>query len=474
MSERRRWSWILGGGAALLGFLAWGIHSARGRVEALTGDLGAMRGTLAAAHRTVEGLPQLERRVLIARAVAPAVERALPAEEDVHDLVHQLHMYSREAGVRITGYRRRADPPARRGQSRGAAVERAAYTFTLEAGAFQFLAFLERVENHPRFLAVPNLKLTAARRHGAGEAGPAWHRIQLDVETYRHGTETEAGSRAAIPDGERKHERLAEDMTERRLALAVDPVPYGGPAGRRDPWVDPRTPLVRPEATKIIELEREQGLAAELERRTQRLRRAWERVAGEEEASQGSELGARLILKAELDSIEGDFRRAQLDRSLTDTDTARRLENSVLAVLKGISREMIRNPEPDPGVAREELLALLALLRQRTGEGDWEAVLRAGRGAEPLLREARTRGQHTGLVEGVLRLSFGARTARDLAALELVISGIVCLRGGNSVALVNGQAVTVGDRLEREVTVCDIRPGAVEFEFRGVKLSRDL
>jgi Tfp pilus assembly protein PilO len=458
----------------VLGLLAWGIHSAQVRVAELAQERSSLQGTLVTSHRTVEGLVELEKRVLIARAVAPAVERALPAEEDVHDLVHQLHQYSRDAGVRITGYRRRADPPARRGASTPA-VERAAYTFTLEAGAFQFLAFLERVENHGRFLAVPNLKLTAARRHGGEHASPAWHRIQLDVETYRHGAA--AGSMAAtIPDAERKLARLEEDLVARRLELALAPVPYDGPRGRRDPWVDPRTPVVKPEVVEIIETERESDFASELERRTRRLRLAWERVPtpGTEAQLDEAEAGRRLALRAELDDIEDEYRRAQLDRSLTDEATARRLEGSVLAVLKDLSREMVRAAEPDLGVEREDLLAILEWMRARQAQADWDAVINAGRGAEPLLREARARGQHAGLVEAVLRLCGGARTARDLAALELELSGIVCLRGGNSVALVNGQAVTIGDRLGQGVTVCDIRPGAVDFEFRGVKLSRDL
>jgi Tfp pilus assembly protein PilO len=473
VNEKQRWTWLLGGGAAAIGLLSWGIHGVLAEVRTLEQKIAGLRGTIAASHRTVEELPTLEEQVIIARAVAPAVERCLPESEDVHELVHRLHLYSREAGVRITGYRRRADPPARRAANQRETVQRAAYTFTLEAGAFQFLAFLERVENHPRFLSVPNIKLTAARRQSLEKDGLPWHRIQMDVQTYRHGTQTNgAGAKASatIPDVERKSVRLADAVIERRLALAVPPVPYAGARGRRDPWVDPRHPREEPDAFEIIEKNREQEFAQSLERRAQRLRRAWDRMVADGELGNGG----RVAVEVEMGSIEGELRRAQLDRSLTDELTAARLQTTVLAVLKDLAREMSRREVKDLGVERAELLAILGIMQSQMGREDWDAALAAGRGAESLLREARARQQHRGLVEAILRLGWGARTSKDLAALRLELTGIVCLGGRASVALVNGQSVTVGDRLGQEVIVCDIRPGEVEFEFRGVRLSRDL
>lgn len=103
-------------------------------------------------------------------------------------------------------------------------------------------------------MVIPSYSITSASRQQVEDDGQALHKIQLDVETYSY-VPKGAVKAVRIEGYERKRDLLAGEIARRRNALTLTTFNYRGARGRRDPWVDPRVPLLdgEPNAPSVPE-----------------------------------------------------------------------------------------------------------------------------------------------------------------------------------------------------------------------------
>ncbi len=240
-NDRRIWVGVFGGSGAL--FLALGalIYFEQQRIDEEEQQVAQLQTEIQTSRKLIEGTPGLEREVIVLREVSEVIKGILPDTADVNNLVHTFQDFSNQSNVRIRGLKKK--PASRGAQAKKGAFDEVAYTLTLEADAFEFLDFLDLIASHSRFMRVPEFRFSAAGRNQVEADGIAAHKVRLDVETFVY----EPGKGAVpvkIEGYERKRDLMLGEVNRRRQDLTVAGYSYPGARGRRDPWVDPRVPVL--------------------------------------------------------------------------------------------------------------------------------------------------------------------------------------------------------------------------------------
>ena len=161
--EQKTWLAVLGGGGVLGVGLAWLIYSQLGSIADGRAEVEQLRNKVAAARKLIEGTNSLEREVIVQREMSEVMGTILPDNEDMHNWVRTIQDFSDTSAVRIRGLKKK-NQAASRTKKDQTAFDEVTYAFTLESDAFELLDFLDLVETHKRFMAVPMFKIAAARR----------------------------------------------------------------------------------------------------------------------------------------------------------------------------------------------------------------------------------------------------------------------------------------------------------------------
>src|SRR5690606_6771251 len=171
------------------------------------------------AHRKlIQGTAALEREVIVLREMSEVIKGILPDDEDVYNLSRTFQRFSDEAGTRIRGLKQTQNRG--RNAKTQSAFDEVAYTITMEAAAFQYLDFLDRLESHERFMRIPKFRIASAPRTQVEEDGVAAHKISVDGETFVYDPKAEAAP-VSIEGYDRKRDLLVGEINRRRQALIV-------------------------------------------------------------------------------------------------------------------------------------------------------------------------------------------------------------------------------------------------------------
>ena len=463
MNEKRLWIGIIAGGtlaAAGCGFL---VHMEYGNIEKAKEAVANLRGEISASRKLLTGTTELEREVIVLRETEETIKEILPDEQDVNNLVRDLSQFKEDSGVQITGLKKK---PPEVGKKDNADFDKVAYQLTFEAEAFQLMDFMDRVETHSRFMRIPNVKLTAAARKQNTEFMVPTHKVQMDVETYVYRPQT-GPTPVKIESYDRKRELLLGEINRRRQALMIDEYDYRGPQGRRDPWVDPRVPVDGPDSG--LPVEEQIRIVQDLVERTALALATWEEVKGADNVI--VEITKRAELEQLLTAIEEDLRR-ELDREgIRFVQSKRRLQLEVVEPLEGL-RDEIAVSEGGRGPSRDSLRELFATMLSHLNNGEYELAIAAFGTVEDRLGLAEVDPLRQPLVTKLRKLHSTARIAADFQKIEMEIRGVAVMEGVPPVALINGETLGEGDLLGNELVIRSIRPGAIEFMFRGLILER--
>ncbi len=463
MSQRRIWIGL--GAATLLTVSGLGtlIYLEREGIQAAQDSVVALEGQIGVARKTIEGTPKLEHEVIVLREVAAVIDQILPNTEDLNTLVEQFHEYATESEVRVTDVKLKQDRSSARGTK--ADFDKVGYTLTLESGAFEFLGFLNRIETHSRFMAVPSFKITSSPRQQINRTGEARHKVQVDVETYTYARKSQLEP-MRIEGYARKRDLLTGEINRRRRALTLTSFLYKGDRGRRDPWIDPRVPAmgedggptVAEQLEKVDELSQLMGRAA----------------AHWDEVQRAKNILDRMIKKDELEellaTVDEELRRVEADGYVSYVPAQKRLELEVYEPRESLRRAMEDETQLGPRPAEMEQLA--ASMTRHIEVGEYELALQAFTTMKPALDLVAGDPVREALADNLRALALEAETLRDFAAIELSFGGSVFIGDAPPVIVINDRSRTIGDEVIPGLEIAAIRENEVDFYFRGFVLTR--
>lgn len=465
MNEKRLMQWLVGGACAALAGLGYLVYAEYGELDLARAEVTRVRGEIDAARKQLGGLAALEKDVIVLRETEQVIKEILPDDKDLNNFVRDLQRFSQDTEVHFTQVKKKDLNAGKKGAAE--TFEKVAYEISLEADAFQALAFLDRVESHTRFLRVPNVTLTASTRRAIEERGVPRHKLKLEIETFVY--KPQAGVEPVkIESYARKRELLLGEIAKRRQALAVQTYQYGGPRGRRDPWVDPRVPVADQDPS-MLPLQEQQKLVDGLVERMVDVKGVWEQLRVE------PTLVRQMTLRADLDAllaeIEEETRRIQQEGLVRFPMAERRMQVEVVDVAMNIRNELVKETGP-VGPSAELLQQVYTTMKRQIGVGDPQQAIESFKSIEPSLSAVASDPERRELARNIVQAHEDALVLRDFQAIAMNIKGVAIQEGRPPVALINGRTLREGDLLGSEVVLRSIRSGEIEFLFRGVVLVR--
>ena len=461
MNEKKAWTAVIAGSLLAAAGAGTLIYFERESIASARGDVAQIRTNIDAARTLLKGTTELEREVIVLRETEEVIKEILPDEQDVNNFVRDLRRFEEDSEVRITGLKKK---PREASQSKQE-FDKVAYQLTFEADAFQLLSFLDRIESHARFMRVPSFKLSAASRRQVEERGVPAHKIQLDVETYVYGQP--GGPPPMKIDGyNRKRELLLGEIIRRQQALRVGSYSYQGPRNRRDPWVDPRIPVSN---DSHLPIEEQQSIVQALIEMTKQASEV--RVQFQNANNVIEEMTYRSELETMLSQIEEDVRRIVDQKAITYVPAERRLHLEVIEPISTMRADldMAQTPEGPTANALKELLRTMTV---HINAGEHRLALNAFETIKGRLDLALKDPTRRDLVQKIQECAQEAQILADFEDREVSIEGVAIQDGVPPIALINGKALGEGDLVDNELVIGAIRPGEIEFIFRGVVLIR--
>jgi hypothetical protein len=372
-----------------------------------------------------------------------------------------LQKFSEDSGVRISGLKKKSNDSQQKSD-----FDKVAYTLSLEGDAFQFMDFLDLCESHSRFMRVPNFRIAAAQRNQMEKEGVPAHKVQVDVETFVY--EPKKDAKPVKVDGyDRKRDLLLGEINRRRQALSFSPYSYRGARGRRDPWIDPRVPVMG-DGSSALTVQAQMDIVQGLFERTQAL------LVKNEELKKAENVIVEMMTRSEIEEslakLEEDVRRVEAEKSVRYVPSQRRLHSEVVDVLAGL-RTQIAKSEAGRGPSEKTLLEIEKAMLSHEQHSEYKLMLEAYSVVENQLVLAEADPLRKPLVERVKELAQEARTVIDFEKVEIKIGGFSLVDDKASV-LINGKSLGVGDMLNNELFIRAIRREEIEFIFRGVIFAR--
>jgi Tfp pilus assembly protein PilO len=461
MNERRWWITISASAVLAASGLGALIYMEYGTIEDTRAQVKAIHENIEGSRKLIEGTPTLEREVIVLRELTDVMRKILPDTEDVNNLVRTLQKFSEESGVRISGLKKKANDSRDKSD-----FDRVAYTLSLEGDAFQFMDFLDLCESHSRFMRVPNFRIAAAQRTQMEKEGVPAHKVQVDVETFVYEPKKD-GKPVKIDGYDRKRDLLLGEINRRRQALSFAPYSYRGARGRRDPWIDPRVPVMG-DGSSALTVQAQMDIVQGLFERTQAL------LAKNEELKKAENVIVEMMTRSEIEEslakLEEDVRRVEAEKSIRYVPSQRRLHTEVLDVIGGL-RSQLAKSDAGRGPSEKTLIEIEKAMLSHEEHAEYKLMLEAYAMIENQLALAEADPLRKPLVERVKTLSQEARTVLDFEKIEIKIGGYSLVDDKASV-LINGKSLGVGDMLNNELIIRAIRREEIEFIFRGVIFAR--
>ncbi len=467
MSGRLKWVLVIVGSLFVAFGLVGLIFLQHQVVEQNRAESERLRGQIADGRALVMTTPDLEREVIVQRETDAVIKEILSEEEEITNFVRTIQEFEVQSGVSITSLNEDKQEARARAKKK-TDFEKVIYTLTFDTDAFQFLAFLDAIESHPRFMSVTAFKLSAAKRNQLERGGEPVHNVSLKLETYVYKPKG-GGDEVRIDNYDRKRNLLLADISRRGQELRVPVYEYRGPRGRRDPWVDPRVPKMI-EGVEVLTIEDQIQIVELLEGMAEEVETLWLDVENADNLI--AEMKARAAIEKAIAKLEEEVRRVESSNQIIFAPSVRRLENEVIAVL-GDVREKLAGGEII-GPSRDELEEVAESVKRHLDAEEYELALEAYRQMEPRLALALTDESKRSLVEGLHSLAERAQTVMDFEEVEMQIGGVAVMAGVRPVALINGESIVAGEYLDLEgaVFVSDIRAHEIEFVYQGVTLIR--
>lgn len=462
---------IVGGAVLLCGAALGGVYWAQGLIEEVQGQVQAKEGEVAAADAKIAKIAGLEKEVVILRENLDEYVKILPNSKELSAFIRTLNQFERQTGIQSTGLQ-----PVRGGDSKGQRFTPIGYTYEATATLWQFLKFLNLIENYERFISVTDIDIASGangnNRSEESRDGDVVHKVRLTMQTYSYNGAAE-GKEVVIPDYAALKTSLREEIWKNQIAIRIDRYDHRGPQGRRDILVDPRergdvakngpTP-----AEQRAVLDRYVGEVTRLMEMQTRVRRQdttlFEQYALEKGLKEGLD---KLSTELEADSARITYAPYRLRWV---KDVVGPLDELRLALDTAVKAQPTR---ADPFMPKKELEVLVADLAADCEAGQLEQAKARFEVCASRLNIPATDPRHE-LAVAAKAWQVKASTALDFKQLDIRVQGVVVNRGGRSGVLLNGEVYEEGDYVSDDLLVKQVEEEQVSFVFRGLTLVRTM
>lgn len=463
--EKKLWVGTLAGGGLLAAALVALLYMQSDELDQKRLEADGLRAQVTQQRKLIEGTSALEREVIVQRELAQVISNILPDEEDMNNWARTIQSFSEESGVRVRGLKKKPAAQSRGRKKARSAFDEVTYGFSLEADAFQLLDFLDLVENHKRFMRVPNLKIDAARRESVEESGFAAHKVNVDLQTFVYEPTKEAEP-VKIEGYERKRELVLGEINRRRQGLEFASYDYRGTRGRRDPFVDPRVPV---EGGSVLSVPEQMEIVQGLVDQVDEVQSLFQSVRAAQNVIE--EMMARADLEDALARLEEELRRVESEGGITYLPSQRRMQLEVTDAIAALREELGQGAGPS-GPSVEKLREVLEAMNRHFAREEYELALDAFRVVADQLDFVEADPLRRPFVEKLRNKAEVARTVREFEAIALRVDGVAIMEGSPAAALINGQSLEEGDMLGNELLINEIRTDEIEFIYRGIVLAR--
>ncbi|MEC7584412.1 MAG: type 4a pilus biogenesis protein PilO, partial [Planctomycetota bacterium] len=428
--------WTIGGTAFAVCLIAGGgVWWATGLITEVEESIEAKRVQIAAAEQKIARIPAAETEVIVLRENLDEYVKILPAEQGLNDFVKMLNQFEQQSGIQTSSFQ-----PGRPKRQAGGKVERFTridYVYEMQATLWQFIKFINEIENYERFVAITDFTISQVNaREAVVRNGEQVHNIKLTMETYTYNDQG-SGQEVEIPDYVDKKEMLREEIFKRMQMIRIDKYEHRGSRGRRDIFVDPR--------------EREGGIEGPpIEQQRALLERYLTELGGLYELQQMLQqpnltIFDKFAKKRELEQGIEKLRIAVAEISAKSHLTAPQLRlrwvKEVVEPLAALQVDVVPvepTPQADPYLTASEMVALIDTMTTLADEGDLEGADVRFEAIAPKLLVPESDSRYALAVQAKA-LHLRVKTAMEFEKLDLQVQGILVNHGGGrSGLLLNG------------------------------------
>lgn len=459
---------IVGGAGLVCALAIGGVFYAQGLIAEIETSIESKRTSIAAAEAKIAQIPAVEKDVVILRENLGSYVKILPDTKELSDFVRMLNQFQRQSGFVGTGLVPKPSSGAK-GNERFARIE---YTYEMTATLWEFLKFVNLVENYERFVNITEFTIQSGDKGKQDELrdGSVVHTMKLTLQTYTYnGRQT--GKEVQIPDYDGQVEALREEILKRVQKTQLEKYQHRGRQNRRDILVDPRlrgdidTGGPSPAEQRAI-LERYVTEAKSLRDMQQRMRHKdatmFEQYALEKRVREGL---TRLLAGMDADAGRLTYEpyRVRWGKEVVEPIEELRsaMEQGDGDAGKGV----------DPYLPAKELEQLVAQLEIDCKSGQLEDAKTRYESVAARLNVPNDDARHA-LAIAAKALHTKASTALDFANLDVKMQGVVVNRAGRSGVLLNGEVYEEGEYVSDELLVKLVEEEQVTFVFRGLTLVR--
>src|SRR5262245_5590108 len=429
------------------------------------------RQDIAAAEAKIAKIPATEKEVIILRENLDEYVKILPADQGLNDLTTMMNQFQQSSGIQVTAFN--PGKPAKAAGKTGPKFSRIEYQYDMNATLWQFLKFINSIENYERFVSITDFSIQhTGGREAETRDGDQVHQIRLTMETYTYDGKS-TGQDVEIPDYSDKKQELREEIFKSLQAIRIDKYDHRGSRGRRDIFVDPREREGRSDGPPIEEqraiLDRYLGELQRLRGIAQKLRKPdltiFDVFTFERELKEG------------IEKLELAVNEVNQKQQISAASLRLRWVKEVcepLADMKSTGGTKDPRGQSDPYLSAAEMQQLIDSMRQLSTDGDLEAADARFEAISPRLLVPEADPRYA-LAVTAKALHVRVKTAMEFKTLDLKIQGVLVNHdGGRSGVLLNGETYEEGDYINDELMLRRVEEEQVWFVFRGLTLIRTL
>ena len=469
-TQKKQLITIAGSALAVCGLAVFGVFHAQGRIEEIAAQVETKQQAITAAEGKIAQIPALEKDVIVLRENLDEYVKILPDTKELNSFVRMLNQFERQSGIQGTGLIQR-QMRQDKGNERFTPIE---YTYEMTATLWQFLKFMNLIENYERFVSITDFSIQSGGRTKGEETrdGDLVHSVRLTMQTYVYNGKL-AGKEVVIPDYASQKEALREEIWKRMQAIRIEKYEHRGHQGRRDIFVDPRERgdantdgPSQAEQRGIVE--RYVSEVSKLKEMLQRMRKQdttlFEQYALEKGIREGLE---KLSNEVNVDAGRVSYAPYRL-----------RWAKEVVAPIEDLRSQVaqagkVEVKRVDPFLPQKEIEQLVADMARDCGNGQLEDAKNRYESVQNRLGVPAGDPRHA-LAVAAKAWHVKASTALDFKTMDLKVQGVVVNRTGRSGVLLNGETYEEGDYVSDELLVKLVEEEQVWFVFRGLTLVRTM
>ena len=461
---------ILGSAAGVCLLAAGGVYHAQGLIDEIDQQVAQKKEAIAAAERKIAQIPELEKDVIILRENLDEYVKILPDTKELTAFVRMLQQFERQSGILGTGLIKRNVRP-----TKGSTFTPIQYTYEMTATLWQFLKFVNLIENYERFVSITDFSIAAGGSGGRNDEmrdGDVVHSVKLTIETYTYNGKA-AGKEVEIPDYSAQREALREEIWKRMQAIKIEKYEHRGHQGRRDIFVDPRER--GDQRTDGPSPAEQRALVEKYVTEVGRLREMLQRMR-KPDTTLFEQYALEKGLREGLDKLAGEV----------DSDETRlsyapyklRWAKEVVMPLEDLRQQIVdvAKAEPkrvDPFLPKAEIEQLVAEMVRECNNGQLEEAKTRYESVANRLAVPQSDPRYE-IAVAAKAWHHKASTAIDFKGMDLRIQGVVVNRSGRSGVLMNGETYEEGDYVSDDLLVKLVEEEQVWFVFRGLTLVRTM